>query len=469
MLSQNPFLQGNFAPVSEEQFHTRLKVSGKLPPALRGIYIQNGPNPQFPPVGNYHPFDGDGMLHAIYLDNGTASYRNRYIQTHAYQAEQAAGRPLWTGLLDPLQLQPPQGRIKNPANTSIIRHAGRTLALWEQGSPYEIDPSELATLGEYHFQGGLTHVMTAHPKCDPVSGELFVFGYQTMQAPFVHYTIFSAAGERLHHTSLDLPCGVMMHDFAITEDYAIFLELPYTFNIRHWRTKGALGGFDAALPARIGILPRYAAGEDVVWINIDPCFVFHIINAYQSDGEIIVDACRYHDLTMPVNPPPGHPVDYERLLRPVVRQPQSARWRINPDMRTAVQLPLMELALELPRINERFTGRPYRYAYLAELSTDSLPPVGTGYVKCDLEQRQVRVHSHGRGRFGGEAVFVADPDADPQLEDAGWLLGFVYDQASGRSDFVVVSALAPEQPPVAIVHLPLRVPYGIHGAWLPAS
>lgn len=483
-MSQNPFLQGNFAPVSSEQLCDDLPVSGTLPQALQGTYIQNGPNPQFPAKSPYHPFDGDGMLHAIYLQDGKASYRNRYVQTHAYQYERAAGQPLWSGLLEPLQARPPQGRLKNPANTALIQHAGKTLALWEQGLPHEIDPVSLETIGEYDFDGQLRHAMTAHPKHDPVTGELFVFGYQTRQPPYLWYSVFSKHGELLQQVPVDLPRSVMMHDFAITDNYVILLDLPYTFGIQQLLNKGALGGFDASQPARIGIMSRHAEQSakahdevecrPVTWIDIDPCYVFHIINAYQissgqpgeQSNQIVVDVCRYDDLQMPINPLYDQTVNYQQLLRTDNQQPQVCRWRIDLDNHRLTETALSESSMELPRINPAYSGKPYRYAYLAQLSLASLLPVGSAYVKLDVEQPNLWVHPHGEGRYGGEAVFVPDPDSE--TEDAGWLVGFVYDQATGQSDFVVACAQTPEQPPVAVVHLPMRVPYGIHGIWLPS-
>lgn len=462
-MSQNPFLRDNFAPVTTEKSCSGLKVKGELPTALQGTYIQNGGNPQFPNRERHHPFDGDGMLHAIHLEKGLASYQNRYIQTDAYLEEKAAGESLWGGLLEPMQW--PQRSVKNPANTSIIQHAGKTLALWEQGKPYEIELPGLNTLGKYDFGGGLQHAMTAHPKRDPVSGELFVFGYQTVQVPFLQYSVFSEDGNRVHHTSIKLSRGVMMHDFAITEDYVIFFELPYTFDLKRLRSEGKLGGFDASQQARLGVMPRYADGESINWINIDPCYVFHIVNAYQQTDQIIVDVCRYQDLPMPINPRASYVVDFERLLRADTKQPRLSRWLIDLHQFTYQQLSSSEMAMELPRINEAYVGRFYEYAYLAYLSADSLPPIGTAYVKYNVQNQQAQVHTHGDGRLGGEAVFAPDPN--DSREDAGWLLGFVYDQSSGCSDFVVVSALEPERPPVAIVNLPFRVPYGIHGIWLP--
>lgn len=481
-MSQNPFLQGNFAPVSDQQQCDELAITGELPAALQGVYIQNGPNPQFPTSGRYHPFDGDGMLHAVYLEQGKARYRNRYVQTHAYQQEQAAGQPLWTGLLEPLQTHPPQGRFKNPANTALIQHAGKTLALWEQGLPYSIHPDSLETLGEYDFNGQLQHPMTAHPKHDPLTGELFVFGYQTRQPPYLWYSVFSRQGELLQQAPVDLPRSVMMHDFAVTDDYVILLDLPYTFGIQQLLNKGALGGFDASQPARIGIMSRHAeqplqtnaeaAYKKVTWIDIEPCYVFHIINAYQSindqqSAQIVVDVCRYEDLQMPINPINDQPVNYQQLLRSDNQQPRVCRWLIDLDKRSLIEVALSESSMELPRLNPGYSGKPYRYAYLAQLSSKSLLPVGSGYVKLDVQQRCQWVHQHGEGRYGGEATFVADPDSE--AEDAGWLMGFVYDQATGHSDFVVACAQNLEQAPLAVVHLPLRVPYGIHGIWLPLA
>jgi len=128
-----PFLAGEMAPVTDELDVASCRTTGEVPGDLLGKFIQNGPNPRFEPLGRYHMFDGDGMLHAIEFAEGRVSYRNRWIRTPMLAAEMRAGRALYPGLADLMNfpdasLVGDAGPIKNPANTNIIRHAGKYLA-----------------------------------------------------------------------------------------------------------------------------------------------------------------------------------------------------------------------------------------------------------------------------------------------------------------------------------------------------
>ncbi len=172
----NPFLDGNFAPVRKEIKTDALKVIGELPPDLSGMFVRNGPNPQWTPIGQYHWFDGDGMLHGVRISNGVATYRNQYVQTKKWQRENQALKAIWSGWLEPQQLDTPKDVSGNTANTALVWHAGKFLALWEGGAPHAIQIPNLETIGEYTYNGKLVSAFTAHPKVDAVTGEMMFFG-----------------------------------------------------------------------------------------------------------------------------------------------------------------------------------------------------------------------------------------------------------------------------------------------------
>lgn len=193
----NPYLMGPYAPVDTEIDASDLEVIGEIPDDLNGLYVRNGPNPQHIPAGRYHWFDGDGMLHGVRIAGGKASYRNRYVRTKGFEIEREAGRALWTGLLEPPRFDNPHGPFKNAANTALVWHDGRLLALWEGGEPHTIRVPGLETIGPYTYGGKLVSAFTAHPKVDEVTGEMMFFGYSMVQPPFVKYSVVSAAGELL--------------------------------------------------------------------------------------------------------------------------------------------------------------------------------------------------------------------------------------------------------------------------------
>ncbi len=453
---RSPFLEGNFAPVHEEITADSLSVVGQIPDALRGMFVRNGPNPQFTPPGNYHWFDGDGMLHGVHLVDGRASYRNRWVRTAGFVEEAAAGRALWGGLSDPPDLnkilsgKPP---FKNAANTALVWHDGRLLCLWEGGEPYQVELPGLGTVGPYDYQGRLHHPFTAHPKVDPVTGEMLLFGYSAL-TPFVQYSVVNPAGELVSTEAVRLPRPVMMHDFAVTERYSLFLDLPATFNLARVGRGEPILKYEPQFGARVGILPRHGQGSDVRWFEIDPCFVFHTLNAWDSGDEVTLVACRmpeYPDI-LSTGPAPA-----DSSANPLPGLTRLHRWQFNLSTGKTQEQPLAETACEFPRVNDSQLGRATRFGYAMDLASG-------GLAKFDLLSGQVARHSYGPGRQGGEGVFVARPGAT--AEDDGWLLNYVFDQAQGQSELVIVDARWLESPPVARVRLPVRVPYGFHGAWV---
>ncbi len=451
----NPFLTGNFAPVSEEISTPELQVIGTLPTELSGMFIRNGPNPQFPPQGKYHWFDGDGMLHGVLLSNGKASYRNRYVQTQGFQIEHQAHRGIWTGILEPFVNDHPYGPVKNTANTALVYHADRLLALWEGGAPYEIKVPELETVGLYNYQGQLTSPFTAHPKVDPETGEMIFFGYSVFQPPYLYYGIVSPTGKLLQTVPIDLPMGVMMHDFAITEHYTIFMDLPLIFSGERMQ-KGEPGLiFVSDRASRFGILPRYENNSSIRWFETPACYIFHTLNAYELGDEIILIACRMKGTNV-LDTSISRVGDYDI--------PYLYRWRFNLNTGHVKEEQLDDLPSEFPRINEKFLGRSNRYGYTAQEESSDVP-LFKGIIKHDFHTNQSQTHLFGEGRYGGESVFVSALGA--QSEDDGWLMTFVYDQNQKTSELVVVSAKNITNEPVARVLIPQRVPYGFHATWIP--
>ncbi|GAQ82660.1 hypothetical protein KFL_001190030 [Klebsormidium nitens] len=252
---RNPFLEGNFAPVEEEcPDEIPCHVIGNLPGDLRGQFLRNGPNPRFPQdAGAYHWFDGDGMVHSLKFQglDRPPVYSSKYIRTAGFKEESRQGQgKFWPGVkMQPLRRclvtaavrsmrrreeerdVPGLLAVKNTANTGLIRHAGKLFAMWEGGHPYVVDEA-LETKGPTTFDGRLVSSFSAHPKLDPQTGELIYFGYSLVARPYLSYGVISKEGEIVHQADIDLPNPVMMHDFAITEHYSLFLDFPFVFNPR---------------------------------------------------------------------------------------------------------------------------------------------------------------------------------------------------------------------------------------------
>ncbi|MBX9254613.1 carotenoid oxygenase family protein [Desmonostoc muscorum CCALA 125] len=451
----NPYLDRNFAPVREEITTDKLSVIGELPPELSGMFVRNGPNPQWSPIGEYHWFDGDGMLHGVQITNGVATYRNRYVQTRGWKKEREAGKAIWTGLLEPREMDNPHGPRKNTANTALVWHAGQMLALNESGGPHAIKLPELETIGEYTYDGKLVSAFTAHPKVDPVTGEMIFFGYSPLVPPYLQYSVVSAQGELLRTVPIDLPIGVMMHDFAITENYTIFMDLPVTFSAQRAQRGEPIMMFERDRPSRFGIVPRHGDNSNIRWFQSLPCYAFHTLNAYEEGDEVVLIACRMSSTTVLISD--------DSQLDPEANIPRLYRWRFNLSTGTVREEMLDDVASEFPRVNENLLGRKTRYGYSNKAANSPLP-LFEGIIKYDFSNGKSQTHEFGQGRYGGEAVFAPRPGAT--VEDDGWLMTFVHDESSDTSELVVVNAQDITAEPVARVIIPQRVPYGFHGAWV---
>lgn len=459
------YLDDNFTPTQQEVVTENLDVIGELPPELSGMFLRNGPNPQFQPLGLYHWFDGDGMIHGVEIDNGKATYRNRYVQTEGFTLEQREGKAIWPGLMNLPRFDGPHGiMMKNVANTSVVSHTGKVLALWEAGEPYEIKLPSLETVGPYTFGGQLKSTFTAHPKIDPVTGEMMFFGSSFILPPYLQYGVVSSTGEILQTVPIDLPSPVMMHDFAITEKYTVFLDLPLAFQPMRMVNGDLPVAFDWERTSRVGILPRHGDNNSVRWFVVPPCMVIHTANAYEEGDEVVLVACRmnYCNLLMPFyneNNRLGE-IDLETL--------KLYRWRFNLKTGSVKEELIDEVASEFARINDQRLGRKMRYVYAARVAGYMKPkPLFDGVIKYDLEEGTTQTHELGRGRFCGESAFAPRPGGT--AEDDGWLLTFVWDAVAKQSELLIINAQDLEGEPVARVLIPERVPYGFHAAWFPSE
>jgi len=441
----NPYLVGNFAPVRDERDDPILEVTGSIPPGLHGLLLRNGPNPVLDPdPAMYHWFLGDGMLHGIDFADGAARYRNRWVRT----PEACAA----LGELPPADAPPEVNGIGAKANTHVASHAGRIYALVESSLPTEVR-ADLSTVGAVDFDGRLTSAFTAHPKIDPVTGEMHFFGYDFMAPPFLRYHVVDAKGALTRTEEIDLPGPVMMHDFAITASSVVWLDLPVVFDVSTLGIRPFPFVWRPEHGARVGVMPRLGGNSDVVWTGIEPCFVYHPLNAYDDvDGNVVLDVVRYPDMFATEVHGPGASTGTHL-----------ERWTIDSKAGRVSTETLDDTSQEFPRVDDRQVGRVHRYGYSAE-ATIAEHWEGHGALrKHDLVAGSIDRHAV-EGGAAGEPVFVAAaPDSG---EDEGWVLSVVYDATRDASDVRIIDATDFTAPPVAIVHLPRRVPYGFHGSWV---
>src|SRR5437763_79741 len=463
----NPYLLGVYAPVSEELDAEDLQVIGEIPADLNGVYLRNGPNPRFAPEGRYHWFDGDGMIHAVHLENGKARYRNRWVRTKAFEAESEAGRALWTGVMENPKGNPFGNAhgvpLKDNANTDLIFHRGRVLATWYMcGSPYAVDPLSLETLGAEDFLGTLVGDMMAHPKVDERTGELFWFDYGP-RPPYLRYGVISADGQGVHTTEIELPGPRLPHDMAITEHYAVLMDLPLVQDLeaaKHGRHKLL---FDRSLPSRFGVLPRYADGSQIRWFEASPCYIYHVVNAWEQGEEVILDVCRVQR----PQPRADAQTPLAKMLSYLRLDASLHRYRFN--LRTGVchEAPLDDANTEFPTVDSRGVGARNRYSYAVHISPESTLKFD-GLVRYDNLTGSKTEYRFGPGRWGSEAPFAPRDGAAVDSAD-GYLVTFVQDEREGRSELDIFDATDLAAGPVARVLLPQRVPLGFHATWVRAE
>ncbi len=436
-------LQGNGRPVTEELTVSELKVTGSIPKELDGRYVRNGANPIS--GRSAHPFLGDGMIHAVRLGGGHAEwYRNRYVQT-----------PFVTdSSLDNLDPALMMNMEASKANTHIVGHAGKILALEEGHFPYVLD-GDINTLGSTNFGGVLNGSFTAHPKICPVTGEMLAFGYSLFE-PYLRYLRVSATGDLVQTENITVGGPTMMHDFNVTENYVVFMDLPAVFDMQLAMSGDMPIKWDDNYPARLGVMPRKGSDSDVKWYDINPCYIFHPMNSYEEGSKIVLDVARYEHIWR------DSTMDF----------PSPMLWRITIDIDsgTVNEHQIDDMPAEFPRVADSMVGLKHRYGYMVSLSgnddPEDLMSASSSILKYDCETGQRKQIDLGAGCIGGEPVFV--PSQACQNEDDGYLMTYVYDAKVDSSRFVIMDAATMDNSPIASIELP-RIPNGFHGSWIPTS
>jgi carotenoid cleavage dioxygenase len=437
------FLEGNFAPVDDEVTLTELPVTGAIPTALAGRYLRNGPNPRHADPANHHWFVGDGMLHGLRLrDGGAEWYRNRWVRTPSISEQLGEGRvPVSETALG-----------AGPANTNVVHHAGSIWALCELFNPFEIT-ADLDTVRSTDL-GGLRAGMTAHPKFDPDTGELHVMAY-SFEAPFLRYHVVDRDGAVVRTDEVVVAGPVMVHDMALTQRYAVAFDLPVVFSM-----DAVLAGstipylWDREYTPRVGLVPRAGTSDDTIWVELDEaCFVYHPLNAYDDGDAVVIDLA-------------VHPRAFDDPVHgdPAQGRPTLQRWTITPSsFRRDV---IDERPQEFPRADERLATKKHRYGYAVGASIEAMGGATdepTSLIKNDVVAGTSTVREFGAGRVPGEFVFV--PASETAAEDEGWLLGYVADHTTDTAALEILDAT--DLSTVARVDVPVRIPVGFHGNWIP--
>ncbi len=468
----HPYRTGPWRPQDTERRADDCDVSGEIPADLDGVYLRNTENPVHPALQVYHPFDGDAMVHAVGFRDGTAFYRNRFVRTDGFLAEQEAGHALWAGLAEDPDRSPRQdgwgarGRMKDASSTDVILHNGVALTSFYQcGDLYRLNPTTLETLGKasWHGQFPSDVGVSAHPKVDERTGELLFFNYSTA-APYMHYGVVDGADNLVHYIDVPLPGPRLPHDMAFTENFAILNDMPLFWEPAAMAAGKYAARFHPEIPSRIAVVPRRGRTEDIVWFEAEPTYVLHWVNAYEDRDEIVLDGFFQRD----PEPPAGDGTLYQRMFRFLDNAkmgPKLHRWRLNRSTGLVKEEDLSETTSEFGMINAGHAGRAYRYTYAAT----SVPGwfLFNGIVKHDTVTGAEEKYSFPDGVYASETAMA--PRIGSAGEDDGYLVTITSDLDRDLSECLVFDARDLAAGPVCRVRLPERVSSGTHSTWAPGA
>lgn len=455
----NPYLAGNFAPIrSEDDFD--LPVTGEIPAGLRGALFRIGPNPQYEPRNpeQHHWFGGDGMVHGFYVADGKVSYRNRYVRTPKWELEHEHGRALFGAMGNPLTTDPiALGNEGGVANTNIVWHGGKLLALEEAHHPFEMDLKTLESRGyAREFQGKVT----AHPKIDPVNGEMTWFAYGVGPMPLsagMSYGVTAKDGSLIRRQDFEAPFACMAHDFMVTENHVLFPILPLTASLERAMSGRPPFAWEPEKGSFVGVMRRHADVSTIRWFNTEACYVFHPLNSWEADGKIYCDVMRY-DVAPLFPKADGSPGDKAAA--------RLVRWTfdLNSNSDAIKEEPLDDLDGEFPRVDPRVETRQHRHGWYAADPTNAKTIKQSAIAHLDLKTGKRQVYELTGGDMTSEPVFT--PRSAEAPEGDGWVTAVVYRAGEDRSDLLVFEAQDIAKGPIATAKMPRRMPFGFHGNWV---
>ncbi|BBZ60130.1 carotenoid oxygenase family protein [Mycolicibacterium monacense] len=466
----HPYRTGPWRPqVTEWRADDLEVVAGEVPADLDGMYLRNTENPLHPAATAYHPFDGDGMIHIVEFGGGKAAYRNRFVRTDGFLAENEAGGPLWAGFIEmPSAAKRADGwgartRMKDASSTDVVVHRGTALtSFYMCGDLYQVDPYTADTLGKETWHGDFPDWgVSAHPKIDPVTGELLFFSY-SKEAPHLRYGVVDKDANLVHHTDVALPGPRMPHDMAFTENYVILNDFPLFWEPSLLKQDIHAPVFHRDMPSRFAVLPRRGDQSQVRWFETDPTYALHFVNAYEDGDEIVLDGF-FQDNPSPSTKGAKSLEDAAfRYLALDGFESHLHRWRFNLATGAATEERLSDSLTEFGMMNGDYQTRRHRYVYAATGKPGWF--LFDGLVKHDLRDGTEERITFGDGVFGSETAMA--PRQDGTAEDDGYLVTLTTDMNDDASYCLVFDAARIADGPVCKLRLPERICSGTHSTWV---
>ncbi|MEZ5893298.1 MAG: carotenoid oxygenase family protein [Parvularculaceae bacterium] len=478
---QNPGFTGTLRPGRLECDVCDLEIEGEVPAALNGTFHRVHPDGQFPPkFEDDQFFNGDGMVTLFRFNNGRIDFKQRYAQTDKWKLERAAGKSLFGAYRNHLTDDDAvKGKIRGTANTNVMVHAGKLLAMKEDSPALLMDPLTLETFGYTDFGGRqMSKTFCAHPKIDPATGNMCAFSYMS-KGPLtldMTYMEISPAGELLFEIPFENKYLCMMHDFGVTEDYAVFNVMSCITNLERLEKRMPYFGFDHSMPVWMGVLPRKAGAtaDDMRWFKAPAnCFTGHVMNAFNDGTKVYFDLPIAKKNSFPFFPDvTGAPFD------PIGGLSYLTRWTVdmaaNSDSFESVEQ-LTKQADEFPRIDERYATRAYRHGWML-IFDNSKPYEGPGgpfvstinsIAHIDLATGKEKTWWPGPQSGIQEPCFI--PRSADAPEGDGYVVALVDNHVTNYSDLCIFDAQHVDEGPIARAKIPFRLRQGLHGNWADAS
>jgi carotenoid cleavage dioxygenase len=449
-----------------------LRVEGEIPEEIDGAFFRALHDPAYPPI-----FDDDvilshdGMISKIEIKGGRVSTGVRYVHTERFLAEKKAGKALFGRYRNPFTDDPSVAGIdRTVANTTPYLHAGRLFMAKEDGLPYRIDPETLETLGKWDYQGKVrSETLTAHPKIDPETGELFLFGYEAdgLASSKMAYYVFSQSGEVINEVWFDAPYCSMQHDFAITESHVVFLVYPTKGDLERMKAGGPHWIHHQHEASWVGVMPRYGSADEILWFKgPEGVHSFHVMNAFNEGSKIHIDQCLFNtNFFAFIMEPSGIDMTVDGAL---------TRWTVDlGDKEASVVSRQIGPFCEMPVIAAADVGRAYSRGWYLTVDPEKLTLFANGpsEVLFNCVQRvspvdgTIQSFSQGPGFGFNEPVHVPGKDGH-----GGWLMMMVdciITPEHWVQEVWLLEADAIAKGPVAKIRMPFATCEQVHGTWVP--
>lgn len=470
----HPDFTGYNEPMRMECDIFDLVIEGEVPEEINGSWYRSVPDPQYPPLLGYDTFiSGDGMVSLFRFENGRVDFKMRYVMTERLKDARAARRALHGRYRNPHTDDPSvRGRPRGAANTTPIWHGGRLLALKEDSRAMELDPVTLETIGEFDYGGNLrSETMTAHPRWDPETGELFFYGYEAagLASREVAYCKADAEGRLVREDWFEGPFCALMHDFAVTQEHVVFPFMPITADRERIEAGGPHWIWEPEREFYIGIMPRDGSVDDMRWFKRPACSVFHFMNAYTEGSKVIVDACYSN-----VNPFPFITIESGLPYDPMELRGSLKRWTFDLS-KPGESFDEDDIGPggDMPRVADKYLMKRHEVAYYAMVDPTLQPlqmhgPVGAGFntlVRIEPESGRQTTFSLGPTWTFSEPIHIASKAPGHE----GYLATVIDDHERFLSEVALFEAADIAKGPIARIKLPIRLRAQVHGNWVAAA